>query len=113
MIWNKIKNHFSLVIISIIAIVIIIAIYSDIFYMYKINSKENIFYLLLSKWVLIILILVFNYYKIFYKKNLKQNKSPKNNKTNSQPDEIVLKKDKLLSKTDLILKKYKKECNYV
>ena len=118
MIWNKIKIHLGMIIISIISIILIIAIYNDIFTMFEINSKKDMVYLLLSKWGIIFFIIAFNYYKIFHKKKINDSKikdEPEFTKENLselsdfQIDNIdILKKEKLQSKTDLILKKYNK-----
>lgn len=113
-IWKKFQKQIILVVLSLIAISFISFIYDDLYKVLKVSSKDSLVGLLLTKWFLISLIVGFNIYK------LKQVKFDDNEKhkifdEENEPKKVypkksqeVLKKKKIHSTTDVILKKYAK-----
>ncbi len=110
-IWQKFKKQILLVLSSIIVIGIIGVIYEDIFKVLKVTNKESVGVLLFFKWFLISFIIGFNIYIL--RKTSIDNKDEimseiKKEDSNNLPEKSknILKKEKILSSTDLILKKY-------
>ncbi|WP_121628741.1 hypothetical protein [Poseidonibacter antarcticus] len=104
-IWQKFKKQILLISFSVVLIGFIGMIYDDLFDVLKVTDKESIGILLFTKWFFISFIIAINIYalrktKIKEKKELK----PVNPKTQE-----ILKKEKVLTRTDLILKKYLNE----
>ena len=112
-IWKKFQKQIILVTLSLIAIIVIIGVYNDLFNVLKISNKDSLIGLLLFKWFLISLIVGFNIYKLKQVK-LDENEKHKIFDDEEQPkkiypkksQDVLNKKEKLISTTDVILKKY-------
>lgn len=114
-IWQKFKKQIILILASICIIGVIDIIYNDLFQVMRIDKKDNLGTLLFFKWFLIFLIILFNIYvlrktKIDFKDEYtkESNKEFHNNKIYSKTEQEILTKKKILTTTDLILKKYEK-----
>ena len=101
-IWQKFKKHIILVLCSTILITFIGIIYEDLFKVFKETKKESVGTLLFFKWLLIFIILAFNIYM------LRKTKVAKTVKKDDVIKTDILTKKKILSSTDLILRKYSK-----
>lgn len=110
--WQKFQKQIILITISLIAIFAIAGIYDDLFKVLKVSHKETLLVLFLVKWFLIALIIGFNIYKL---KEVKVEDTKEvitavqNNEKKIYPKKstnILRKKEKLQSTTDIILKKY-------
>lgn len=113
-IWKKFRTQIISIAISLIAIVIIINIYNDLFEIMSINNKEDLLNLMLSKWILICSIIAFNLYRLKQvkldeseKKELLKKSEPKKPYP-KKSQELLDKQEQLATTTDLILKKYMK-----
>lgn len=104
-IWQKFKKHIILVLCSTILIAFIGIIYEDLFKVFKETNKESIGTLLFFKWLFIFSVIAFNIYILRKTKVLESDKNI--SKVNTKKDEILTKK-KILSSTDMILRKYSK-----
>lgn len=111
-IWKKFQKQIILVGLSLIAISVISSVYEDLYKVLKVSNKDALVGLLLFKWFLILLIIGFNIYKLKQLK-LDENEKHKIFDEEDEPKKIypeksqeVLKKKKLHSTTDVILKKY-------
>ena len=115
MFWNKFKKQIIRGIISLFIIAIIFAIYDDINTILQQNNIEYLFELVIAKWVLICLIVVFNIYS--FKKAVKEDinrvvtiKDIPKISTQKQKEVLIetsiLNKKKLKTKSDVILQKY-------
>lgn len=113
-IWKKFQSQIILIVLSLIAVSIISFIYDDLYKVLKVSNKDSLVGLLLLKWFLISLIIGFNIYKLKQvkledeeKKEIFEEKSKE--KDLPKESKKVLKKKKLMSTTDLVLKKYTHE----
>ena len=105
-IWQKIQKRFVMVLVSLVLIFAIIAIYNDLFQVFKVSYKESLMGLLFLKWFLIASIIGFNSYKLL--------KEPVETKLDEAPikpypkksQEVLDKEGELNSISDVILKKY-------
>ncbi len=110
-VWKKFNKQIILIILSILAILLINAIYKDLFTLLKVTHKESLVGLFFVKWFFILMIAMYNIYKL---KNVKLSEDERaailETKEPELPNEMqeLLKKKRLTSTTDLILKKYKK-----
>lgn len=113
-IWQKFRKQIILILCSIILILLIGVIYEDLFKVLKVTNKNSIGLLLFMKWFLISLIIGFNIYVIrktkIDSKDISSCKAKETVFTNySQKEKDILKKkEKLISTTDLLFKKYEK-----
>lgn len=103
-IWQKFKKQIILILTSIILIGFIGIIYEDLFKVLKVTSKDSIGILLFTKWFLISIIIGFNIY-ILRKTKINTNE----NKAKNLKEEEILTKEVILTKADVILKKYLNE----
>ncbi len=109
--WKKFNKQIILLILSLLAILLINAIYEDLFTLLKVSHKESLIGLFIIKWFFILLIALYNIYKL---KNVKLTAEERAVILETNEPELpkqiqeLLKKKKLTSTTDLILKKYKK-----
>lgn len=114
-IWKKFQKQIILVVLSLIAISVISSVYEDLYKVLKVSNKDALVGLLLFKWFLITLIIGFNIYKL---KQVKLDEDEKHQIFDEEKkpqkiypkktQEVLRKKEKLISTTDLILKKYTK-----
>lgn len=114
-IWKKFQKQIILLVLSIITITIVSSVYDDLYQVMKVGQKESLVGLLLIKWFLISCIIIFNIYKL---KQVKLDDSEKDEifedtkeSTKIYPkksQDILNKKTKLTTTTDVILKKYVK-----
>lgn len=103
-IWQKFKKQIVLIFSSILLIFFIGMIYDDVFKILKVTNKENITLLFFIKWFLISVIIGFNIY-ILRKTKVNQEKEFSKNIR----EEEILNKEQILTRADLILKKYLNE----
>lgn len=115
LLWQKFKKQIITIFISIGLIFLILGVYNDLFTVLKISNKENIIYLLLIKWFLIVFIVVFNIFMIkkINTKEIKQSiidsqYKETEKKPLSQAEKNIMQKEELISLTDQILSKYSK-----
>jgi len=101
MIWNKFKAQFITIITSIVLIALIFGIYEDLYKILEISGTQSVLWLLLLKWFLISLILLYNWYQF---SKLRSQDIPISSE--SEQHQNILDKKKLKTKTDVILKKY-------
>lgn len=107
---KKFRHQLMLLGLSLLAIMLIQGVYEDLYKVFKVTDKENLFSLLMLKWVLILSIMGVNIYKLKHvhlsaeeKKELFEDKE----KEPYTPDvQTLIEKETLLSTTELILKKY-------
>lgn len=109
-IWQKFRKQIILILLSILGIAIINILYNDLFEVLKVNSKDSIGFLLFIKWFLIFIIIVFNIYK-FKKIKIKDKGKEEEIIIIEEVEEHdinkhLVKKKKLKTRTDLILRKY-------
>ena len=109
MLWQKIRGQFFYLLVSFILILLTYGVYDDVYNILKISSKESLWVLVLTKYSILIVIILLNirHFKSIITTQLSSHKkTPK--KTILEPiEEEMMKKPILNSKTDLILKKYK------
>jgi len=113
-IWKKFQKQIILLVISIFLIGLIGSIYDDLFKVLKVTNKESVGILLFMKWFFISLIVVYNIYT--FRKTTIESKDTIITKIEEgehrvfpEKSQDILKKEKLLSSTDFILKKYEKK----
>ena len=105
MIWNKFKKQIIGLGISGVLLFVVFAIYDDLYIFLTETSKEDLYLLLLAKWVIVIGVIVFNWFsfkKIKNEDNTIQTVVDK--KLEHHKD--ILNKKKLKTKSDVILQKY-------
>lgn len=108
-IWKKFKTQIISILASIVLIWLIFGIYEDLIRIFEVEDTSTLLYLLLGKWILVALIILYN---ILLIKSIKKpiiDEILENEEINlpKKSQEILDKKD-ILSSTDLILKKYLK-----
>jgi len=109
--WKKFNKQIILIGLSLVFIGIIHIIYQDLFQLLKVAHKESLVWLFAIKWILIVLILIYNIKKL---KQTKLNDEEKAQIFEDQKQELpkqtqdLLNKEKLISTTDILVKKYKK-----
>jgi len=104
MIWNKFKKKIIDLCISGILLFIVFAIYDDLYIFIAETSKKDLYLLLLTKWCIVIGVVLFNWFsfkKIKNEDNIIQTVDEK-----SQHYKDILNKKKLKTKSDVILQKY-------
>ena len=107
--WKKFKTQIISIIASIILIWLIFGIYEDLIRIFEVEDTSILIYLLLGKWIIISLIILYNTLlikstKIPLKDEILENEEiilPKKSQE-------ILDKEEILTTTDLILKKYPK-----
>lgn len=104
--WKKFKTQ----IISIILIWLIFGIYEDLIRIFEVKEISTLLYILFAKWVIIGFIVLYN---ILLIKSIKKsdNNEVFRNEENILPkkSQEILDKKEILTRTDLILKKYSKD----
>lgn len=109
--WKKFNQQIILIGLSVFAIAIIHIIYQDLFQLLKVAHKGSLIWLFTIKWMLIVLILIYNIKKL---KQIKLNDEEKAQIFEHQEQVLpkqtkdLLNKEKLTSTTDILIKKYKK-----
>lgn len=110
--WKKFQKQIILVGLSLIAISVISFVYEDLYKVLKVSNKDALVGLLLFKWFLISSIIGFNIYKL---KQVKLDTQEKHQIFDEEKpkkiypkksQEVLKKKEKLITTTDVILKKY-------
>jgi hypothetical protein len=108
--WKKYKKRFITLFISIILVAGILSIYTDMFNILKLSDKQDLWQLLFVKYILLFLIIATNIYILFFSKkpnSYKQETITKKPEIKlSKTEENILKKEKLQSRSDYILRKY-------
>lgn len=107
-IWKKFKTQIISLLASIVLVWLIFGIYDDLIKIFELEDTSTLLYLLIGKWLIVGFIILYNILLI------KSIKAPSNNEI-IENEEIILpkksqdildKKD-ILTRTDLILKKYR------
>lgn len=106
LIWQKIQKRFVMVVVSLALIFAIIAIYNDLFQVFKVSYKESLMGLLFLKWFLIASIIGFNSYKLLKEPVDEKHDEPDGKCYPKTSQEIIDKEGELKSISDVILKKY-------
>ena len=112
-IWKKFKSQIITSLISIFLIWLIFGIYNDLIEIFELKDTNILLSLILGKWLLVISIIFVNI-KVF--KSVKKSSNNENFEEKEvtilplKSQEILSKKD-ILTRTDLILKKYEKNEN--
>lgn len=113
-IWKKFRANIISILISTLLIWLVFSIYDDLVKIFKLEDTTTLLYLLFGKWLIVVMIILFNLFSI---KNSKRNLLDDNDTFEEEiailpikSQEILNKKD-ILTTTDLILKKYKKNDN--
>lgn len=108
--WKKFKTQIISIIASIILIWLIFGIYEDLIRIFEVKEISTLLYILFAKWVIIGFIVLYN---ILLIKSIKKsdNNEVFRNEENILPkkSQEILDKKEILTKTDLILKKYSKD----
>ena len=106
-IWKKFKSQIISIIVSMILIWLIFGIYDDLIKIFELEDSSTLLYLLLGKWLIVGLIILYNIlfinsFKATSKDEILENEEiilPKKSQE-------ILDKKEILTRTDLILKKY-------
>ena len=109
LVWKKFKKEIIGLIVSIGLIAFIEGIYNDLFVLLKIQEQKTVIMLLFVKWFLVLLIVVYNIFNFKKIKKINQANTQQNTKQIPLNHQNVLSKEKLKTKTDLILQKYLKD----
>ena len=104
MLWNKFKTQIIDLGISSILLFVVFTIYDDLYIFFTDTSKENLYLLLLAKWVIVIGVILFNWFS--FKKMKSEDNTIEIIDEKPQHHQDILTKPKLKTKTDLILQKY-------
>ena len=106
-IWKKFKTQIISILASIVLIWLIFGIYEDLIRIFELENTSTLLYLLLGKWILIALIILYNILLIKSIKKPKIDETLEKEEINlpKKSQEILDKKD-ILTTTDVILKKY-------
>ena len=107
--WKKFRTQIISIIVSMILIWLIFGIYEDLIRIFELEDTSNLLYLLLGKWIIVSLIILYNI-KSFQTFNSSSNNEiiEKKEIIFSKKSQEILDKKVILTRTDLILKKYKK-----
>ncbi len=107
--WKKFRTQIISIIVSMILIWLIFGIYEDLIRIFELEDTSTLLYLLLGKWILVALIILYNI-KSFQTFNSSSNNEiiEKKEIIFSKKSQEILDKKVILTRTDLILKKYKK-----
>ena len=105
--WKKFKSQIISIIASIIIIWLIFGIYEDLIRIFEVKEVSTLLYLLFAKWVIIGYIVLYNILLIKSIKKSDTDEVFRNEETilPKKSQEILDKRD-ILTRTDLILKKY-------
>jgi hypothetical protein len=108
--WKKFRSQIISIIISMILIWLIFGIYEDLIRIFELEDTSTLLYLLLGKWVLVSFIILYNILliKSIKKPNIGETLEKEEINLPKKSQEILDKKD-ILTRTDLILKKYSKD----
>jgi hydrogenase-4 membrane subunit HyfE len=104
MLWNKFKKQIIGLGVSSILLFVVFTIYDDLYIFFTDTSKEDLYLLLLAKWVIVIGVVLFNWFN--FKKIKNQDNVIEIVDEKPQHHKDILSKPKLLTKSDLILQKY-------
>jgi hypothetical protein len=104
-IWKKFKTQIASSIVCIFLIWLIFSIYDDLVKIFVLKDTSILLYLLIGKWLIVTFIVLYNILLI----NSIEDKSLEDEKIIlPKKSQELLDKKELLTRTDLILKKYKK-----
>jgi len=117
LLFKKFKKEIIAIVVSLCLLIIIFGIFNDVFIIFQITDVKTLAIVVFLKWFLVVGIIVFNIFT--FKRLIKKNNSSKSHKlvkkqhdTNntsidkSTYSQQILNKEKLLTKSDLVLKKY-------
>jgi len=99
--YKKFRQEFFTVLLSIIALIVLLSLYDDLFKVLKITDQQSIIYLLIFKWFIIVSIVVFNYIR-FKRIHIADAKK----KTKAPHVQELMNQKKLKTKSDIIIQKY-------
>lgn len=112
LLWKKFQKQIITIVISIILVLLISSIYDDLHEILKVSDKDSLIWLLLFKWFIFLFIIGFNSYEL-KRINLEDNNTQdipyiddEAEKNYQEKSQKVLRKKKLITTTDLIMKKY-------
>jgi large-conductance mechanosensitive channel len=111
LLWKKFSKQIILIGLSILFLLLVEKIYDDLFELLKVSSKESLIGLFISKWLVFLLVITYNIYRL---KKTQLTKEEKEEIFDSKEPEYskeiqeLLEKKKLTSTTDILIKKYKK-----
>jgi uncharacterized protein YacL len=104
MIWNKFKKQIISLGVSSVLLFVVFAIYDDLYIYFTETSKENLYLLLLAKWIIVIVVIIFNWFS--FKKLKDKDSIIQTVDEKSQQHKNIYKKKELKTKSDVILQKY-------
>ena len=106
--WKKFRTQIISIIVSMILIWLIFCIYEDLIGIFELEDTSTLLYLLLGKWVIVSLIILYNIksFQTFNSSSYDEIIEKEEIILPKKSQEILKKKD-ILTSTDLILKKYK------
>jgi uncharacterized membrane protein len=112
-IWQKFQKQIILVVLSAVVISMIFGIYADLFKVLRVNHKDSLLLFFLVKWMLVGVIIAYNIHKLKQVK-VEDTKAVQeaimHNEKRLYPEKsqrVLRKKEKLMTTTDLILKRYR------
>lgn len=107
-IWKKFKTQIISLLASIVLIWLIFGIYDDLIKIFELEDTSTLLYLLLGKWLIVGFIILYNILFIKSIKTASNDEIIENEEIilPKKSQEILDKKD-ILTRTDLILKKYR------
>ena len=110
--WKKFQKQFKFIFVSFILVGTILFVSEDIYNAIKLIDKTLLVWFVIFKITIILAIIFINYY-LFKKVKIDEKSYKQGDKSSdfdNYPDlsKAILKKDKLISRTDFILQKYKK-----
>lgn len=109
--WKKFKKQIVTVLISISMVLIINSIYSDLYEVLKVNTKESLIYLFTVKWLLISIIVFFNIYKLLKTEIIEENEVRTFDFEIKNSSNLYKNLNVHRSTTDILLSKYEKKNN--
>ena len=108
--WQKFSAQIVTLLISVLLVILTLSVYDDVYSLLKITNKNSLWVLVLLKYSILVLILLWNIH--FFKTTKVKTPPKKTPKVQLEPIEEEIKNKKvLLSKTDLILNKYRDNHN--
>lgn len=107
--WKKFRTQIISIIVSMILIWLIFCIYEDLIRIFELEDTSTLLYLLLGKWVIVSLIILYNIKSFQIFNSLSNNEIiEKEEIILPKKSQEILEKKNILTSTDLILKKYLK-----
>ncbi|DAB34034.1 MAG TPA: hypothetical protein CFH82_07415 [Sulfurospirillum sp. UBA12182] len=111
LLWKKFSKQIILIGLSLLFLILVEKIYDDFFDLMKVSNKESLVGLFIAKWIIVLIVLIYNIVKL---KQVKLSEEEKikiletSDPEYSQEVKELLEKKQLTSTTDILIKKYKK-----